>query len=246
MHIDKPIILTEFPKSGGSWVVSMIGDSLNVPSRDIYVRPGFNLFDIKKHPWYRNAEELDFPRQSVIKSHELPDSPLIDFDATYVHLVRDGRDVVVSKWFFDREFSLKNGIITTFENDFDDYIKETAGQWSSYIRAWANRRVIFDYYEKFLESPEKRLGHLLKVMTGHEIDEGKLANTVRKYTKENFSASLDEAFRHNTFVRKGIQGDWRNHFSEKNISAFKEAAGDTLIFLGYESNNDWRLQGRKQ
>ncbi|ABZ83411.1 sulfotransferase domain family protein [Heliomicrobium modesticaldum Ice1] len=39
--------------------------------------------------------------------------------------------------------------------------------------------------------------------------------------------------------RKGIIGDWKNHFSDEHKKAFKEIAGDVLITLGYEENYDW-------
>jgi hypothetical protein len=39
--------------------------------------------------------------------------------------------------------------------------------------------------------------------------------------------------------RKGIIGDWKNHFTEAHRCAFKEVAGDILIRLGYEENSDW-------
>jgi hypothetical protein len=39
--------------------------------------------------------------------------------------------------------------------------------------------------------------------------------------------------------RKGITGDWRNHFKPQHIQRFKELAGDTLIAWGYETDCDW-------
>jgi len=166
MQIDKPIVVTEFPKSGGSWVTSMLGDVLGVPQRDIYVNPGFDLFDIKKHPWYAGSNDLDFPRCSVIKSHEFPRSGLIDFDAKYVHLVRDGRDVVVSKWHFEKYFCVNNGITTSFDIDFDVYVKKTAAEWANYVEAWRASSVLLVRYEDFLQEPAECLGRLIKSLIG--------------------------------------------------------------------------------
>ena len=39
--------------------------------------------------------------------------------------------------------------------------------------------------------------------------------------------------------RKGIIGNWRNHFSEMHKYAFKELAGQLLINLRYENDLDW-------
>jgi hypothetical protein len=43
----------------------------------------------------------------------------------------------------------------------------------------------------------------------------------------------------NSFYRKGIIGDWRNHFDAENIIIFKKIAGETLISAGYERDNNW-------
>jgi hypothetical protein len=42
-----------------------------------------------------------------------------------------------------------------------------------------------------------------------------------------------------SFLRKGIEGDWKNHFSEAHKQKFKEIAGDLLIELGYERDYRW-------
>ena len=39
--------------------------------------------------------------------------------------------------------------------------------------------------------------------------------------------------------RKGTAGDWRNHFTERHVSYFKEHFGDLLVTLGYESGREW-------
>lgn len=39
--------------------------------------------------------------------------------------------------------------------------------------------------------------------------------------------------------RRGVIGDWRNHFSPAHTEAFKQIAGEALIQLGYEKDMDW-------
>jgi lipopolysaccharide transport system ATP-binding protein len=39
--------------------------------------------------------------------------------------------------------------------------------------------------------------------------------------------------------RKGIVGDWRNHFTDRVKGLFKERYGDVLIDTGYEENMNW-------
>lgn len=39
--------------------------------------------------------------------------------------------------------------------------------------------------------------------------------------------------------RKGIVGDWRNHFTAESARVFDQRAGDCLVLLGYESDRTW-------
>ena len=39
--------------------------------------------------------------------------------------------------------------------------------------------------------------------------------------------------------RKGVKGDWTNHFGWEHVAYFKERYGELLIRLGYEKNHDW-------
>ena len=41
--------------------------------------------------------------------------------------------------------------------------------------------------------------------------------------------------------RKGVSGDWVNHFNEDHVARFKESYGDLLLKLGYEATPDWSL-----
>jgi hypothetical protein len=47
----------------------------------------------------------------------------------------------------------------------------------------------------------------------------------------------DEDARHH--YRKGMPGDWRNHFTPRVTEAFRARYGDLLLSLGYEQNNQW-------
>jgi len=238
--ITKPVVVSEFPKSGGSWIVSMLGKALGVACRDIYMQPGFDLFDFSQHPWYVGVEVPDFPTQSVIKSHELPGSLAIPFDVTQVHLVRDGRDVVVSKYFFERDFCVKNGIIESFDQSFESFVASESRSWANYVSSWLEQPgVLTIRYESFLADPAGELGALVKALTGATLDEDVLLGVVGQFTRERFSASLASTFKHNTFVRKGVRGDWVNHFNEMDELAFEAGAGHALRRLGYETDTSW-------
>jgi hypothetical protein len=39
--------------------------------------------------------------------------------------------------------------------------------------------------------------------------------------------------------RSGNTGEWKKYFTDEHKSIFKDVAGDLLVRLGYETNNDW-------
>ncbi len=39
--------------------------------------------------------------------------------------------------------------------------------------------------------------------------------------------------------RKGVIGDWKNHFNDAHREAFKRVAGQEIVDLGFEQNLDW-------
>ncbi len=39
--------------------------------------------------------------------------------------------------------------------------------------------------------------------------------------------------------RSGMAGGWREHFTDEHKQLFKDVAGDLLVRLAYEKNNDW-------
>ncbi|HKI46863.1 MAG TPA: sulfotransferase domain-containing protein [Balneolales bacterium] len=232
------IVVAEFPKSGGSWLSSMLAKSLGIEVRDIYVNDNFNAFDISKHPWYQGSSSYGLTESCVIKSHEMPDSKLHKLDAQFIHMVRDGRDVVISKYFYEKDFCVKNGIINDFNYTLDEYIEKTAKEWVSYISEWERRKIITCYYENLLKDAFQELARVFFLLNISVAKEA-LEAAIDANSKEKFSKSLDKAFKHNTFVRKGIAGDWKNYFNEKHKAIFKQNAGELLIKLGYENDLEW-------
>ena len=167
-----------------------------------------------------------------IKNSELPNLTLHHFPMHVIQLVRDGRDVVVSKFFFDRYFCVANGVYSKFDEEFDEYVPRVATEWNRYVLAWLNAGVAVVRYEEFLREPIAAAQHLLS-FAGVQAPEEAILSAVNKNTKEKLHEALSITFEHNTFVRKGVAGDWRNHFQERHISAFDKAAKEGMEALGY-------------
>lgn len=227
------IIVTEYPKSGGTWIVSLLGDCLGLAKRDIYVDDKFKLFDVHKHPWYQSESDLNLPPTCVIKSHELPNSPLIDFPAQIIHVVRDGRDVIVSKYFYESEFCVKNGIYPSFDIAWGDYVKKTALEWNNYILAWLGTDCPWFRYEDLLNDTFANLTKILHILH-RPVPEDRVRAVIDANIPENTRRALSKAFSYNTFVRKAVAGDWKNHFTADDLSVFWKCAGESMRQLGYD------------
>ncbi|MBI4530371.1 MAG: hypothetical protein HY709_02515 [Candidatus Latescibacteria bacterium] len=60
-----------------------------------------------------------------------------------------------------------------------------------------------------------------------------------RYGSRDIDRVAKQVFGGTGTFRKGVIGDWRNHFSEEHKRVFKELAGQLLIDLGYERDDDW-------
>ena len=93
-------------------------------------------------------------------------------------------------------------------------------------------------YEDLLERPVGEAQRLLEFLGVDSSEE-----TARKCVKRaGFERRTDrkrgeeDSYSH---FRKGVAGDWESVFTEEDRRVFKEIAGDLLIELGYEKDNNW-------
>ena len=190
-------------------------------------------------------------------------------DARLIHIIRDGRDVAVSSmhhvWNNARH---EGGIHDLAPEEIakrDEYradpeafrssgrsifagrqLAGTAKNWAEMVgRARQDGPELLGdkyaevRYEDLLTNPEEELARLLRLL-GADASEGAVAACVEagsfeRWTRGRKQGEEDSA----AFLRKGVAGDWKNVFTEDDRRAFKEAAGDTLVELGYEKDNGW-------
>ena len=96
-------------------------------------------------------------------------------------------------------------------------------------------------YEDLLERPEEEAKRLLEFL-GTDTSETVVkwcvesnsfeARAGRKPGDENYTLGYGKQ-------RKGIAGDWKNVFTERDKDIFKNEAGELLVELGYEKDHDW-------
>lgn len=190
-------------------------------------------------------------------------------DARVIHVIRDGRDTAVSRahhnWnratdkggtkrFTPEELDKRDryredpeGFLTSGESIFTDkLIRKSAEIWESRTRAahrdgpallgenYAEVR-----YEDLLENPEEEFRRLFRFL-GARADEETVARCVSATSFEKRSGGRERGKEDaGSGVRKGVSGDWKNVFTERNGEIFKKEAGGLLVELGYEKDNNW-------
>jgi len=230
------ILVSEYPKSGGTWLSKLLADYF----------------------------EIDFPRnkiprlqKSVMHGHFLYSENFYN----PVILLRDGRDVMVSAYYHFLFFNERNSHnhVTKIRNllNFDNYddIKTNLPKfieymfcsyskgifkfsWSQFINSWIDKDVTVVKYESLLQDTRKALEKVLLSRSELKINYEKLEEIVYKNSFSQQSKKFINSQSHN-FLRKGISGDWKNHFSKEACQVFNKFGGDELIKSGYEKNRNW-------
>ena len=90
-------------------------------------------------------------------------------------------------------------------------------------------------YEDLLNDPVRSLRSIFEFLgagtSGSVVD-----SIVEAHTMARLKKSDDKSF-----FRKGVAGDWTNVFTDGDVQLFKQVAGESLIQLGYEPDNEWGL-----
>jgi hypothetical protein len=190
-------------------------------------------------------------------------------EAKVIHVIRDGRDVAVSAihHYWNRERPSEEGgelpardrdkrdryredpeaFLASGESIFaESAIKHNAEVWASNVGS-AHRdglTVLGDNYaevryEDLLERPEQELGRILRFL-GVSADKEVVGRSVMAESFEKRSGGRKRGQEDSTSARrKGVTGDWKNVFTERDKALFKEFAGELLVELGYEKDNSW-------
>ncbi|MCI5050082.1 MAG: sulfotransferase [Rickettsiales bacterium] len=155
-------------------------------------------------------------------------------NAKFIHIIRDGRDVLVSytkhmnRTYDDEEYNYENSA---------EFISKA---WSARIKIGKafqqqNPGQLHEVrYEDLLTRPHAELKKMYQFLgvtaTDEQINEAVEATSFealsggRKSGEENV----------NSFFRKGVSGDWKDELSLEALRIFNENAGDLIKDLGYE------------
>ena len=232
----RSLYVTGHAKSGTNWICTILSDYTGIP-----------LYE----PWNDYV-----PRLSPQIFHTMR---LLPFEAARrrtIYIMRDGRDIMVSRWFetLHREpgdrVKAERFLGTTMTDDnlqehlarfieFMSTYQRGCADYKSHLQYWQQHRYATIRYEDMLSEPVAHLGRALEEVTGEPTDLGQLEKAVEKNSMEAKTrrAPGEESTGH--FIRKGISGDWRNHFTPEAARVFDAYAGDLLVELGYERDHRW-------
>lgn len=234
------VLVTEFPKCGGTWFCNMLSDAIDVPfPRNISPKYQQNIM---------HGHNLFHPRMNKA-----------------ICVMRDGRDVMVSAYFhfcfYGKDKSKRTTDLHRSKLKFDDYdqIKKNMPAFIEYLFtgfaqrnfthfSWSdlvknvleyNDSVCVVKYEDLLVDPVSELEKAISFYNCKDPGKEKLKDIVEKYSFKNVTKRKQGQENRNSFVRKGISGDWKNHFTKEACEVFKKHGGQALIDMGYEKDLNW-------
>ena len=163
-------------------------------------------------------------------------------------IFRDPRDVVVSHVFYVTEME-KNHVHHAYYQslpDFDSRLKVSIlGRPDAGIE-FPNIAERFAPYMDWLNHPEVLSIHFEDLINDRAATLTRILDhfltriplqTPRKLILDSLESSINPS-RSPTF-RSGKTGEWKKYFTDEHKRIFKDAAGDLLIRLGYEKDNNW-------
>ncbi|MBO6521203.1 MAG: sulfotransferase [Rhodospirillales bacterium] len=158
-------------------------------------------------------------------------------EAKFLHIIRDGRDVLVSAW--HHNLQAKTPGFETTPPDLGAFVRANLDTWKRAVEIYRDfgRKHPDRYkevrYEGLLEAPEQTLAEVLDFI-GAESDPEHLQSCVAHGDFKRMSGRARGTEDRTSFFRKGVAGDWSKHFDEKTIAAIKASdAGALLEELGY-------------
>jgi len=176
-------------------------------------------------------------------------------DITVLLIVRDPRDVVTSHFHYVTEKNTSHRLNEYYaslpgdherllasirgvpgEQTADGDPLESIGEWMNSFLRWADESYVQVVRFEDLIGPQGGGGKPSQVETvrtiadhlGVDLSPGKV-----EYVADNTFSTDSSTF------RKGLIGDWRNHFDPEHVEAFDDEAGAALVELGYEDGRQW-------
>lgn len=242
---DDDVLAVTYPKSGTIWMQEILPLVLNggdlIPIQTI---PNWD-----RTPWLEEqrlrfvVDQLKSPRALVTHFHyHLMPASFYKSKAKVIYVMRNPKDVLVSFYYFHQMAAFLEDP-GTFEEFMDKFLegKLVFGKWTDHLKSWKNSelgdRIMFITYEEMKEDLPGSikcisgfLGKNLSDEVIQKIAEHCSFNAMKNNPMSNFSlvpkVYMDSD--KSPFLRKGVAGDWKQHFSSEQLSRFSSTISKEL------------------
>ena len=207
------------------------------------------------------AVELASPR--CMKVHVpysmTPGGPPHTTKIKYIYIARNPKDVCVSNWYFMHtqggKFSKDHSRLNVpWERYVDEYLEAEGmagiyGGWLNHVLGWYKHRdcpnILFVKYEDMVKDHRKTVWSIAEFMGIEDVTEELVERVVSEssfktmFQKPTVNHRKREGVENGVvYLRRGIIGDWKNHFTPEQNSKFEEKCEVVLkkhgIDLDYE------------
>jgi hypothetical protein len=164
-------------------------------------------------------------------------------------IYRDPRDMLVSQVFFATDMHEEHGMHAYYKSlsDFGARLKvaitgidqpglhmvSVRHRYEGVFQWLEQKHVLCIRFEDLINNRDATLMAMLA-----EVEKTGCQIPTRPEKALSILAEAIQPRKSHTF-RSGKTGGWRDHFTEEHKHLFKDVAGDLLVRLGYEKNNDW-------
>jgi len=228
-------------KAGSQWVRGVLEDAS--PERFILPTPGMQAGDLpgpgKVHGIY---SPLYMPRW-VFDASPAATAPHRKF-----FVIRDLRDTLISWYFSLLSTHDANPAVESHRRRLESLTTEDGllhliahpdfYAVCSIPASWLGAPDPCIRYEQLIADPHLWFARIFEHCEIAAPDDRQRAAVDRWMFQNMASRQPGEELR-SSHMRKGIAGDWRNHFTPAMTAAFKVRFGDLLIRQGYEQSGDW-------
>jgi len=158
--------------------------------------------------------------------------------AKFLHVLRDGRDCVVSTWFHNLRVNPEE--TQRRYPTMHDFVAFMAKSWAVYadrglrFQAAHPQRCMTMRYEDLVENPRETMTRVFQFLSV-DVSLAILRRCVEAGKFETMSGGRQPGVEDRTsFLRQGLPGNWRQHLTEEDNRAFLAIAGNTMALAGYQ------------
>lgn len=206
------IHVTAYPKAGVTWLVRLLSDLLDSPQTGVEITSPL-IWGVRSDGGYE-----------IVKTHWQNYEYSLD-DHRLVLTQRDPRDIAISAMYYRKQEPTDKNLMGALEVLIATY--------EPFLRGWldSGKYDVLTRYEELTDPFE--LSRIVFVLTGTTLS---LKRVEESMGRQAFSA-LASRFPHS--MRKGIVGDWKNHFKKEHGEYITEHLGQLMLEQGYIKDLDW-------